>query len=202
MKSKKPKKALKPYKSKIIGIIAEDDSDVETLSVLIKKISSKPFSIKKQIGHGCGKINRKCSAWVENLKLRQCSLLILLHDLDRKNHAILYSELSAAVSPCPISKYCIVIAIEELEAWLLSDPDSLRKTFNLKKSPKTPINPERVKSPKQFLGNLISKASENSRTYLNTKHNVIIAEHLSLAQLISRCNSFSPLYNFVKENFI
>ncbi len=185
-------------RTKVIGIIAEDDSDVETLYTLIRKITNINITVKKQVGHGCGKIKRKCNDWAKNLKLRGCHLLVIVHDLDDKKHSVLYNEIERALSPSPFKDACICIPIQELEAWLLSDANSLKKTFNLKALPKTPANPERINSPKEFLGNLITKTSGNTKIYLNTKHNNVIASNISIAELKAKCSSFVPLHNFLQ----
>ncbi len=71
-----------------IGIIAEEASDVEVLYELTCKLMNENmFSFKKFIGHGCGKLHRKCTAWAENLLLRGCSHLVVIHDLDNNDEA-------------------------------------------------------------------------------------------------------------------
>jgi hypothetical protein len=61
-RAKSPNKS----KQKIIGIIAEDASDVQTIDILIGKLSKTPYSIKSFRGNGCGKIAGKCFAWSES----------------------------------------------------------------------------------------------------------------------------------------
>jgi len=66
-----------------VGIIAEDDSDIDSARVLIHRISgNNKIGIRKFIGKGCGKIKRKCHAWANQLNMKGCSTLILIHDLD------------------------------------------------------------------------------------------------------------------------
>ncbi len=55
-----------------IGVIAEDNSDVEVVRELIKKIvPDKKFSINSFVGHGCGKIQGKCFQWAGALKTKR-----------------------------------------------------------------------------------------------------------------------------------
>ncbi len=81
-------------KVKSIGIIAEDDSDFETSKVLIKRIiQNDKIAFKKAIGNGCGKIRRKANDYSKDLHNRGCNLLILIHDLDRRELNQLKEEL-------------------------------------------------------------------------------------------------------------
>lgn len=78
-------------KIKQIGIIAEDNSDVEVIKILIKRILNRnDFGFKKMVGNGCGKLRRKAYDYALNLKNKGCDMLILFHDLDRNNYKTLY----------------------------------------------------------------------------------------------------------------
>jgi hypothetical protein len=114
MKRKQPKnKDRKSRKS--IGIIAEDQSDVDVLTVLIGKIAKRPFSVRRIVGGGCGKIVGKCRAWAQNLQAQGCRYLLVVHDLDTRNIGDLRNQLEAALRPCPIGQHLIVIPVREIE---------------------------------------------------------------------------------------
>lgn len=67
---------------KCIGIIAEDNSDFEASSILIKRIIEKSkIGFKKAVSNGCGKLKRKASDYAIDLKKRGCDMLIVIHDL-------------------------------------------------------------------------------------------------------------------------
>jgi hypothetical protein len=190
-------------KSICLGIIAEDDSDVECAKVLVRKIAENVrIGIKRFVGKGCGKIKRKCNAWAVQLKNRGCSALILIHDLDKSNLDELERIIRISISPCPIKKYIICIPIQELEAWLLSDPNAITRGLRLRKVPRLPGKPEKIDSPKQYLGNIIYKTSGGEKVYLNTKHNEMIANELSIKIAYDKCPSFSRLHDFVLENIV
>jgi hypothetical protein len=88
-----------------IGVIAEEDSDIDVVDELIHKIlPQKKYSIKSFVGHGCGKIRGKCFQWAKVLKTRGCSTLILLHDLDENIFMELYDQLNKALINCSIPK--------------------------------------------------------------------------------------------------
>jgi hypothetical protein len=195
------KEALKLTKVKCIGIIAEDDSDYEAAKAVIKRIANKtniPF--KKAIGDGCGKLRRKASSYAIDLSNRGCDMLILIHDLDRNNLNNLRMELEEKLIHSPIVNKLICIPIEEIEGWYLSDPEGLKKVFKLQRKPKVMGNPETIQSPKEKLEELIYSCSGKNVIYLNTKHNKLLAENLSIELMNEKCQSFHKLHTFIKSN--
>lgn len=186
-------------KIKCIGIVAEDKSDFEASTILIKRILNKsniPF--KKAVGNGCGKLKRKASDYAVDLKKRGCDMLILIHDLDRNDLNKLTRELAQKLANAPIKEKFICIPVEELEAWFFSDLEGLQKLFKLKRRPKITGNPETIRSPKEKLEEVIYSCSDKSVIYLNTEHNKKIAEVISIDLMKNKCNSFRLLYDFVK----
>ncbi|MDJ1354453.1 hypothetical protein [Pseudomonas aeruginosa] len=52
-----------------IGVIAEDNSDVDVIKeILSKYLKKEAFSITHFVGKGCGKLKSKCAAWVDQLE--------------------------------------------------------------------------------------------------------------------------------------
>jgi hypothetical protein len=186
-------------KIKCIGIIAEDDSDFESSRILIGRIIKKNnLSFKKMVTHGCGPLKRKAFDHAKTLKSRGCDLLILIHDLDKKNIIKLESELRGKLKGNPFSIYFICIPIEEIEAWFLSDPHGIKDALSLKRVPKVPGLPETISSPKEKLGECIRICSDK-KIYLNTKHNQIIATRVSIDIIKNKCNSFKKLHDFLSQ---
>jgi hypothetical protein len=186
-----------------IGIIAEDISDVDSAKILIRRIlQNDRIGVKQFVGKGCGKIKRKCNAWAIQLKNRGCNVLIVLHDLDSSNLYDLNDKIFTALDPCPIKIHYICIAVQELEAWLLSDPEAIRVGVKLRYTPKVKQNPELISSPKEYLGEVIHRTSNKEKIYLNTKHNEMIARELSIELANARCPSFSRLHTFLSENLM
>jgi len=184
-----------------VGIIAEDASDILAIKTLICRIIKKPsISSESHNGKGSGKFISKCKSWADDLKEKKCSVLILINDLDTNNINKLLKDLKIALTPCPIAKYLICVPIQEIEAWLLSDPDGIKKALKLKKLPVVKCNPEHIKSPKEFLWNAVSKASNKRKAYIDTAHNKIISEKICLDLIKSKCTSFVPFYDFVLAN--
>lgn len=188
-------------KIKSIGLIVEDNSDFESLSILIKRLTKKDnLKIRKVLSNGCGKLRRKALSYAENLYKKGCNMIILVHDLDRWNYNELYDELSNKFSGCPAEYSFICIPIEEIEAWFLCDLQALKTTFNLVRLPKISGAPETIPSPKEKIGQLVKTYSNNSKLYLNTKHNVKLSEKVSIDQMISKCGSFKKFNDFVMQH--
>jgi len=195
------KGGLKMSKITRIGIIAEDESDFEATKVIVKRIiKTDKIGFKPRTSNGCGKLKRKAFDYAVDLHRRGCDLLILFHDLDRNVLVQLEKELQEKLNGNPFENYFVCIPIEELEAWYLSDPESIKKTFNLKRKPKIKAKPETIKSPKEYLGELIYSCSDKEKIYLNTKHNQMLSENVSIQLMRTNCKSFEKLYDFINKH--
>jgi hypothetical protein len=185
--------------SKLLGVIAEDKSDVDTLKNIISNVlNNSSIKVKPKLGKGCGKIKRKCKSWANELKDMGCTRLIILCDCDNNDPHVLMEELKKSLGPAPISKHIISIPIQELEAWLLSDPNGLKVSLNLRYKPQIRGDLESIQSPKEFLGNVVKKYSAKKIKYVNTIYNDKIAKYIDVNEIYRKCNSFKPLFNFVK----
>ncbi len=185
--------------SNSVGIIAEDESDVDVVKELIKKIvPDKRFSVHFFVGHGCGKIRGKSFQWAINLKKKGCSTLIVLQDLDNNKINNLRSQLCKTLKNCAIKNHIVVIPIREIEAWLLSDSHAIRLAMNLPMEIESIEDPQLVEDPKKKLGELIYHRSGNKKHYVNSVHNQKIAQYVDIVE-IRKCESFLPLEGFVHE---
>ncbi|MCH7826355.1 MAG: DUF4276 family protein [Bacteroidetes bacterium] len=192
------KGGLKISKIKGIGLIVEDASDYESFKILIKRITNNNnLKFKKAIANGCGKIKRKAMSYAIDLHKRGCNMLILVHDLDRNDLLKLRVSLEDILAPSPLKYNFVCIPIEEIEAWFLSDPEGIKTLFSLKRKPKIKGNPEAISSPKEKLQDYIYFLSDKSKIYLNTKHNALLAEKLSLLMMRKKCRSFNKFYDFI-----
>lgn len=180
-----------------IGIIAEDESDIDVIDVLIQKIAGhRRYGIKQFLGRGSGRIKSKCFAWASHLKLLRCSVLIVVVDSDSNNPALLRQLLLDAIGVCPIQRHTIVIPVREIEAWLLADHNAIQRALGIKQPIKLVANPEVIFKPKEYLAHLIAAKSRREKIYINTIHNKKIAKQASIKQL-RRCASFYPFERFV-----
>jgi hypothetical protein len=179
-----------------IGVIAEETNDIEVLYELTSKIiRENSFSFKHFIGHGCGTLRRKCRPWAYDLMQRGCTLLVVIHDLDKRDESELRTDLEGKIEGLEFRRSLVLIPIEEIEAWLLSDPNAIKSVFNMRKLPSIPSQPERISDPKEFLSALVMQNSKSR--YLNTIHNRQIAAELVIESLKSRCPSFSRYPEFL-----
>lgn len=178
-----------------LGIIAEDESDVVVVKELaFSLLKSRRLGTKHFIGHGCGKLRRKCGAWAYNLARRGCKWLAVVHDLDTYNERDLRTKLATAIAGVRTDASVILIPKREIEAWLLYDSSAIAAAFGERKRPKLPGNPESLPDPKAFLNDLVRKLYR--KEYLNTRHNEAIAKHISLSRL-RKASSFAPYPLFI-----
>ena len=184
--------------SRVIGVIAEDASDVEVIKILLKKASAKKFSTAQFVGKGCGPLKRKIPAWCNVFKQKGVHAVLVVHDLDQNDLAELQQKLTDLLPANLFSTAAVVIPIEELEAWLLCDEMAIQKALKLQAAPKPIHHPETIGSPKEHLGALVKQHSKGGlKQYVNTVHNALIAQNMSVAKL-SKCASFQAFSTFAK----
>lgn len=182
-----------------IGVIAENHSDIDIFEEIARKISKKEIVLRKFVGRGCGKIKKECADWARNLKEQNCSLLVLIHDLDDNDLSRLKQQLNDALHPPSIKNNIVVVPVREIEAWLLSDESAIRSAMNIK-SPVAAIgNPESIDNPKEYLERLVERKTNGRKHYLNTAHNKKIAALLNIAK-VKKCKSFLPLELFLSQH--
>jgi len=180
----------------IIGIIAEDLSDVAVIRhVTAKVVPGKSFSTKHFVGNGCGKLRRKCGAWAHDLCRRGCTHIVVVHDLDTANLHELRGLLEQAVANVRADSTIVLIPVREIEAWLLTDARAIKAVFNLRKEPKLPGNPESLQDPKSALEELVWRTS--AKRYVNSIHNPLLAAAAKL-QSLEKCRSFAPYPKFLR----
>lgn len=177
-----------------LGIIAEDDSDVAVVSeITLRLLRPRNIGTSRFVGHGCGKLRRKCGAWAANLVERGCPFIVVVHDLDVHDEKRLRADLTRAIAPAGAKASVVLLPKRELEAWLLYDAAAIAAAFRQHRVVKIPGDPERLQDPKSHLRQLIRTAY--GREYLNTVHNVQIAKCLDI-QRLKKSQSFSPHFGF------
>lgn len=181
------------------GLIAEDASDILVIKELARKISGRNISASHFVGKGCGPIKKKAPGWCKAFAEKGCSQIVLVHDRDRHDAKKLTRELEAVLSTAPQAKKVVVVPTEELEAWLLCDPNAVKVALNLRRSIKEEHHPERIPSPKEYLGLAVWRASERRVNYINAVHNPLIAEHIDVATISRKCPSFKPFSDFFER---
>ncbi|MBI5190690.1 MAG: DUF4276 family protein [Nitrospirae bacterium] len=174
---------------------------MEVIREILNKIDKGKFHIKPITTDGCGKLRRKCDGYVTDLFNRGSDVVFVFHDSDTGEESKiveLRKDLTAKVMAAkPRGRACIVIPIQEIEAWLLADEDAINGSFS-KLSIKAYPNPEAVDSPKETIERL-SKGANSKPRYTNTTHNRKIAARLDLDKVYKKCPSFAPFYDVVSS---
>ena len=175
---------------KKFGLIAEGESDIAVIKEIFIKIFKKNgFSIMARPGKGSGNIINKCRSWTNDLLKNGCDYVFIFHDLDNNDCRELRKKLQDRISKKEYPNAFIIIPVQEIEAWLLSDPAAIKQVFNLQSLPNIKSDVESIDSPKEHLGKLIRKHKEGR--YLNRTHNAKIAKAASI-------NSFKKCKSFMK----
>ncbi|MEL6941116.1 MAG: DUF4276 family protein [Bacteroidota bacterium] len=181
-----------------IGLIVEDSSDFDTIRALINKyLGVDGLRFKRKAGGGCGKMRNKALSYAKELKNKGCNVVILVHDLDGRELEKLRKDLSFFVKKSPAEFNFICIPNEEIEAWLLSDEDAINNLFKLPKKMQSIPNPENITSPKEHLEKIVYQNSNKTKRYINTQHNLKIAELMDIEKAGKKCVSFKELLDFL-----
>lgn len=182
------------------GVIGEDQSDVETLKVLIRRLAINPkVSVFAKGYGGCGEMLRKGAAQLKLFSKKGAVRFIVCYDADRENPETRLKEARQKIWDKAIAngisgECCIVVPVQELEAWILADLSAVSNVIK-SWSPKDIASPELVNDPKEYLERL-SREHQKPK-YIHAVHNQKIAVHLDLEKVAKRCSSFVPLVEFV-----
>lgn len=186
----------------LIALIAEDDTDCDTVRKIIHRVLGTNTRTKPWASKGCSTLRRKLSVKLKAMSKEGCNAFIIVHDLDRnpQNNSLndevkLRETLEVAVSGVEDINKHICIPIEELEAWFWSDPNVVKHVGRGKGEAK--INPHLITKPKEQLIKL--SIGENRKPRCSTNMNVELAEMLNLELCSERCPSFKNLINFLQS---
>ncbi len=179
------------------GVIGEDRSDVETLTVLIRRLAKDDGVPVKRKGYGgCSQMLRKGAKQLKLFLGLGCDRFIVCYDADRENPKLRYEQVAEmVVKPSGLSNLmCILIPVQELEAWILADVSAGANIFQ-NWDVKEISNPEGIANPKEHLEKLSKKGSRPR--YSHATHNEKIASHVDLDKVQQKCPSFLPLVHLV-----
>ena len=193
------------------AILGEDKSDASTLKVLVRRLlesapakraKEKKPAIKPKNYHGWSHLCRKGARDLRQLARAGCDRFIVCVDADgpdpaeRRRH-IQREVIAKAGLDSPAC--CLVIPVQELEAWLLADIEQAGPKVILSWRPSAIKNPERQASPKEHLRRLSVDPGTRKARYNEVLHNERLAEHLRLDRVEAKCASFKPLVDFVRK---
>ncbi|NER20718.1 MAG: DUF4276 family protein [Symploca sp. SIO1B1] len=183
----------------VIALIAEDDTDCNTVKKIVHRVLGQEVKIKKWASKGSSTLKRKLTAKLKAMSRDGCNAFIIIHDLDRnpRNNCLndetqLRRVLEQAASTISDHKH-ICIPIEELEAWFWSDPGVVQ--YVGKGKGKAHPNPHLIVKPKEKLIEL--SIGENRKPRYSTNMNVELAGIIDLEICSKRCPSFKSLLDFL-----
>jgi len=183
----------------LYAIIGEDPSDVSTLKVLIKRIANdESLSIKAKGYAGCAEMLRKGAKQIAIFANDyDCQRFVVCYDCDNGDPNERHKEVTIKIVEKCAAKgiYCILIPIQELEAWILADIAAVSHVFK-GWNPDEITNPEAIKDPKEHLEKL-SRTSNRRPRFSHATHNEVVARHLDLQKVANKCPSFRPLNDLV-----
>jgi hypothetical protein len=184
----------------MFAVLAEDDSDVEVLTALIRLIAGRSnIRVKGKGFGGSGNLlngaARQTKAWGQ-----EPSWFIICLDSDGKEPEAVRGSIRAALKAgqLDVKRYdhAIVVPVQELEAWMIADEQAIATVI-----PSLVIaevrSPERLANPKEWLKNQ-SRGKGSRPKYASATFNVRVAPHLNVAKVQAKCPSFRELVDFVR----
>jgi hypothetical protein len=183
----------------VYGILGEDESNVATLKVLVRRLAGDESLPVKGKGYGgAGEMLREGARQLRLFQnLHHCVRFIVCHDADGTDPSPkrrLVTE--RIIKPSGIRKgCCVVVPVQELEAWILADIECAHNIFK-SWTPSAIKNPEGISSPKEYLERL-SRDSKQRPRYSHATHNEKMAKYLDLSKVREKCPAFGMLMDFV-----
>ena len=179
------------------GILGEDRSDAETLTTLVRRLKSDDsLPVKRKGYEGGALLLRKGANQLRAFADLGCSRYVVCHDSDGPDPTARRQQvLDQVVKPSGVGPCCIVIPVQELEAWILADIAAVTAIMS-SWHPTEIGSPEHITSPKEHLERLSRDARKKPR-YSHATHNEQVAKYLNLDRVAAKCPSFRPLRDFV-----
>lgn len=176
------------------GIIGEDKSDVATLKVFLKRLlNDNTVTIRTKGYSGCAQMLCKGASQVDLFSKLGVKIFIICYDADSDNPKDRYAEVVNKIIEMSAQRktFCVLIPVQELEAWILADIPSVSNVFTGWR-PHEINNPENIHNPKEYLEKLSRTANKKPR-YNHAMHNEMVAKYLDLDIVHRKCPSFKPL---------
>jgi hypothetical protein len=175
----------------MFAILAEDDSDAEAMSHIVRKhYRNDRLSVKTKGYDGCGGLLRKGARDIRTWLDQGIKQFVVCHDADgHRPEVIRQKVIDKIVRPAKAEKVCcIVVPVQEIEAWLIADEAAIKQvipSFRLKGH----NQPESIPSPKEWLIDQ-SRASNGKPLYSPKTFNAAVAKRLRFDVVKKKCPSF------------
>lgn len=175
----------------MFAILAEDDSDAEALSHIVKRHFNKDgLSVKRKGYDGCGGLCAKGARDIRTWRAQGIQRFVVCHDADdHPPQKIREKVLESVVRPAKAEDVCcIIVPVQEIEAWLIADESAITAvipSFRFKGH----NQPESIQSPKEWLIDQ-SEAVNGKPLYSPKTFNAAVAKHLRFDIVERKCPSF------------
>lgn len=178
------------------GILCEAGSDARAIAALARALVKQINVTEKGYHSGTELIKKGARDLKAGWDLRW-DLAVVVHDADREDPSKRYRLIwEKVVLPAGRpDKACVVVPVQEIEAWILADLDAVAKVFKSWRPPKPFTSPELIDSPKEKLMRLVEV--DGRRIYRPTQHNEKVAAELDLQRVWKKCPSYRPLECFL-----
>lgn len=179
------------------AVLGEDASDGEMLKVLIRRLlGDETVRVKPKGFDGCGELLRKGAKQLQLFQRLGFQRFIICYDADGPEPSHRREQIiQRVVRPSGIGSHCVVVPVQEIEAWILADIEAVTQVFPSWRPRRVEEPPESIQNPKERL-EWLSRASNKKPVYSHATHNPIVAKHLNLAVVRARCPSFAPLAEY------
>jgi hypothetical protein len=170
------------------------------LAEIIRRLRADPRTPIRGKGYsGAGELLKKGANQLRAYIEQGCSHFVVCYDADGPDPSLHQAEVQTRiVGPARVEdRCCIVIPVQEIEAWILADVEAASKIFTSWR-PKPVENPENIPSPKEYLEKLC-RADKNSRRYSHAMDNQRLAHHIDLNKVSKKCKSFRSLEAFARS---
>jgi hypothetical protein len=180
------------------AVLAEDESDVQTLTVLIRRLAESVHIPVRGRGFGGSGDLLKHGARELRLYAERASRFVICHDCDEDSHENKTKLLiDRIIKPSGVNgQFCALVPIKTIESWLIADLAAVQRVFKGWRGGKDIENPETLEDPKKQLERMTRVDGVKPR-YVNAIHNVQLAGQVDLEKVRRRCPSFDPLRSLV-----
>lgn len=177
-----------------IGIISEGKYDSESLSLIITKIINNKIDIEFETAFGSGKsdIIRSKKLFSNKLHNQKCDYVFIVRDSDGADTDRICRDIKAAYDSTQIAaKYDVILAVQELEAWYLTDSACISSMYDSVGGVAYTFTQctDGVNSPKEELRRFVENESKNEDVYLESD-SPRLAEFLDIEVATSNSVSF------------
>lgn len=182
------------------GVIGEDRSDAHTLATIVERLAGLSAGNTQRKGFGgCGEMLNKGARQLKLFHSLGCRRFVVAYDADGEHPGTREKVVrEKIVRPSQLGDVCVLIPVQEIEAWILADLPAVRNVIKSWTPAQIDRNPETIPKAKEHL-EFLSRAANKKPRYSHALHNEKVAQHLDLDRVYSRCESFRPLQHFIRN---